>query len=142
MRTNPGLSIKLSALHPRYEMSKADECVPALADRVLELARAARDARIGLNIDAEEAYRLGMVVQVVPPDQLMDAAMADARLIAAKIPQGIRLAKEALGLIENMDVKNGYRFEQTRTAILSKTEDAAEARKAFVEKRPPLFKGR
>ena len=92
-------------------------------------------------LTAQEAYRLGMVVQVVPPDQLMDAAMADARLIAAKIPQGIRLAKEALGLIENMDVKNGYRFEQTRTAILSKTEDAAEARKAFVEKRPPIFKG-
>ncbi|MFX6702316.1 proline dehydrogenase family protein, partial [Acinetobacter baumannii] len=55
MRTNPGLSIKLSALYPRYEMSKADEGVPALADRVLELARAARDAKIGLNIDAEEA---------------------------------------------------------------------------------------
>ncbi|MFN3473240.1 MAG: bifunctional proline dehydrogenase/L-glutamate gamma-semialdehyde dehydrogenase PutA [Blastomonas sp.] len=65
MRTNPGLSIKLSALYPRYEMSKADECVPALADRVLELARAARDARIGLNIDAEEAYRLGMSLDII-----------------------------------------------------------------------------
>ena len=65
MRTNPGLSIKLSALYPRYEMSKADECVPALADRVLELARAARDANIGLNIDAEEAYRLGMSLDII-----------------------------------------------------------------------------
>jgi RHH-type transcriptional regulator, proline utilization regulon repressor / proline dehydrogenase / delta 1-pyrroline-5-carboxylate dehydrogenase len=65
IRTNPGLSIKLSALYPRYEMSKADECVPALADRVLELARAARDARIGLNIDAEEAYRLGMSLDII-----------------------------------------------------------------------------
>jgi RHH-type proline utilization regulon transcriptional repressor/proline dehydrogenase/delta 1-pyrroline-5-carboxylate dehydrogenase len=65
MRTNPGLSIKLSALYPRYEMGKADECVPALADRVLELARAARDARIGLNIDAEEAYRLGLSLDII-----------------------------------------------------------------------------
>lgn len=65
MRTNPGLSIKLSALYPRYEMSKADECVPALADRVLELARAARDARIGLNIDAEEANRLGLSLDII-----------------------------------------------------------------------------
>ena len=65
MRENPGLSIKLSALYPRYEMSKADECVPALADRVLELARAARDARIGLNIDAEEAYRLGLSLNII-----------------------------------------------------------------------------
>lgn len=93
-------------------------------------------------VGAQEALSLGMVVKVVPPDQLMEAAMEDARLIAAKIPLGIRLAKESLHLIENMDVKNGYRFEQTRTAILTKTEDAAEARKAFVERRPPEFKGR
>ena len=65
MRENPGLSIKLSALYPRYEMSKADECVPALADRVLELAYAARDARIGLNIDAEEAHRLGLSLNII-----------------------------------------------------------------------------
>lgn len=93
-------------------------------------------------LDAHEAYRLGMVVKVVPHEQLMEAAMEDARLIAGKIPMGIRLAKESLHMIENMDVKNGYRFEQTRTAILTKTEDAAEARKAFVERRPPEFKGR
>ena len=93
-------------------------------------------------LDAHEAYRLGMVVKVVPHGELMEAAMEDARLIAAKIPMGIRLAKESLHLIENMDVKNGYRFEQTRTAILTRTEDAAEARKAFVERRPPQFRGR
>lgn len=93
-------------------------------------------------LDAREALRLGMVVRVVPPDQLMEAAMADARLIAAKIPLGVRLAKESLHLIENMDVKNGYRFEQTRTAILTRTEDAAEARRAFMERRPPEFTGR
>ena len=93
-------------------------------------------------LDAHEAHRLGMVVRVVPPDQLMEAALADARLIAAKIPLGVRLAKESLHLIENMDVKNGYRFEQTRTAILTRTEDAAEARRAFMERRPPEFTGR
>ena len=93
-------------------------------------------------LDAHEALALGMVLKVVPPDQLMEAAMEDARLIASKMPQGIRLAKESLHMIENMDVKNGYRFEQTRTAILTKTEDAAEARKAFVERRPPKFTGR
>lgn len=92
-------------------------------------------------LDAHEALRLGMVVRVVPPDQLLEAALADARLIASKIPLGVRLAKESLHLIENMDVKNGYRFEQTRTAILTKTEDAAEARHAFMERRPPRFTG-
>ena len=93
-------------------------------------------------LTATEAYRLGAVHKVVPPDQLMDAAIQEARIIAAKMPMGIRFAKEGLNMIEWMDLKNGYRFKQTRTAILRKTEDAVEAKKAFLEKRPPLFKGR
>ncbi|MCI0770058.1 MAG: enoyl-CoA hydratase, partial [Chloroflexi bacterium] len=69
-------------------------------------------------------------------------AMSDAAVIAAKMPIGIRLAKEGLNTVEWMDLKNGYRFEQTRTAVLQLTEDAAEAKRAFVEKRPAVFKGR
>ena len=91
---------------------------------------------------AEEAYRLHAVTKVVPPDKLMETAMEDARSIAQKIPLGIRLAKEGLNAIEFLDLKNGYRYEQTRTAILAKTEDAQEAKRAFLEKRKPVFKGR
>lgn len=92
-------------------------------------------------LPAAEAYRLGAVHKVVPSDQLMDAAMEEARIIAAKMPMGIRLAKEGLNMIEWMDLKNGYRFEQTRTAILRKTDDAVEAKRAFLERRAPVFKG-
>ncbi len=92
--------------------------------------------------NAQEAYRLGPVTAVVPPDQLMEEAMRDAALVASKMPAGIRLAKEGLNVIEFLDLKNGYRYEQTRTSILTKTEDATEAKKAFLEKRPPVFKGR
>jgi enoyl-CoA hydratase/carnithine racemase len=96
----------------------------------------------GLRIDAQEAYRLGAVVRVVPPDQLMEAALEDARLIAAKMPRGVKMAKAALNVIEQLDLKNGYRYEQTQTAILVRTEDAMEAKRAFAEKRPPRFTGR
>jgi enoyl-CoA hydratase/carnithine racemase len=96
----------------------------------------------GLRINAQEAYRLGVVEKVVPPEQLMEAALEDARIIAQKMPVGIRMAKANLNLIENMDLKNGYRFEQTQTALLQRTEDALEAKKAFAEKRAPVFKGR
>ena len=92
-------------------------------------------------LPAAEAYRLGAVHKVVPSDQLMDAAMEEARIIAAKMPMGIKLAKEGLNMIEWMDLKNGYRFEQTRTAILRKTDDAVEAKRAFLERRAPVFKG-
>ncbi len=90
---------------------------------------------------AEDALRLHAVTRVVPHDRLMEEAMNDARTIAAKMPVGIRLAKEALNVIEFLDLKNGYRYEQTRTAILTKTEDAQEAKLAFLEKRRPVFKG-
>ena len=74
LRENPGLSIKLSALYPRYEMSQQAKAVPELADRVGELARAARDANIGLNIDAEEAYRLGLSLDMI------EMVLSDPRL--------------------------------------------------------------
>lgn len=92
--------------------------------------------------DAHEAYRLGAVDRVVAPEQLMDEAMREAELIASKMPIGIRLAKENLNTIEDMDLRNGYRFEQTRTALLQKTEDAQEAKLAFAEKRQAVFHGR
>jgi enoyl-CoA hydratase/carnithine racemase len=95
-----------------------------------------------IRVDAQEAYRLGGVVRVVPTDQLMNAAMEEARIIAAKMPIGVKMAKAALNMIEDMDLRNGYRFEQTQTAILVKTEDAQEAKRAFAEKRPPVFQGR
>jgi len=93
-------------------------------------------------VSAEEAYRLGAVFKVVPPENLMEEALAEAAIIAAKMPAGILLAKESMNMVEWMDLKNGYRFEQTRTGLLQKTEDSLEAKKAFLEKRPPVFKGR
>ena len=93
-------------------------------------------------LDAAEAYRLGAVARVVAPADLLDEAMREAELIAAKMPIGIRLAKENLNAIEDMDLRNGYRFEQTRTALLQRSEDAQEAKMAFAEKRQPVFRGR
>lgn len=65
IRQNPGLSIKLSALYPRYEMSQQAHAIPALAQRVGQLARKAAAANIGLNIDAEESYRLGLSLDLI-----------------------------------------------------------------------------
>lgn len=66
-----------------------------------------------LRLDAQEAYRLGAVAKVVPPEQLLDAAMEEARIIAATMPIGIRMAKAALNLIEDMDRRAATRFKQT-----------------------------
>ena len=96
----------------------------------------------GARVPAAELARLGIVEAVVAADQLLPSAMALARTIAAKSPVAVRLAKGALNTIEGMGVRDGYRFEQDVTVALSATEDAQEARRAFLEKRKPVFKGR
>ncbi|WP_055113101.1 bifunctional proline dehydrogenase/L-glutamate gamma-semialdehyde dehydrogenase PutA [Roseibium album] len=65
IRNNPGISIKLSALHPRYEVGQRDRVMSELVARTLELAKMARDAGMGLNIDAEEADRLDLSLDVI-----------------------------------------------------------------------------
>ena len=61
----PGISIKLSALHPRYEMAQRDRVLRELSPRLLELACHARQAGIGFTIDAEEADRLELSLDLV-----------------------------------------------------------------------------
>ena len=65
IRDNPGISVKLSALHPRYERSQADSMLPVMSERLVELAQAAKAAGIGFNIDAEEADRLDLSLDVI-----------------------------------------------------------------------------
>ena len=65
IRNNPGISIKLSALHPRYEETKSARIMEELVPRVLELARDAKAAGMGLNIDAEEADRLDLSLDII-----------------------------------------------------------------------------
>ncbi|RJT32825.1 bifunctional proline dehydrogenase/L-glutamate gamma-semialdehyde dehydrogenase PutA [Mesorhizobium waimense] len=65
IRQNHGISVKLSALHPRYEVAQKEKMLPVMAERLLSLALAARHSRMGLNIDAEEADRLDLSLDVI-----------------------------------------------------------------------------
>jgi len=74
VRSNPGISVKLSALHPRYEVAQRDRVMAELVPRLLHLAVQAKEAGMGLNIDAEEADRLTLSLDVIA------AVLADERL--------------------------------------------------------------
>ncbi|EEW26340.1 bifunctional proline dehydrogenase/L-glutamate gamma-semialdehyde dehydrogenase PutA [Rhodobacter ferrooxidans] len=65
IRANPGISVKLSALHPRYEVAKRERVLAELVPRVKALAGLARAAGLGFNIDAEEADRLALSCEVI-----------------------------------------------------------------------------
>ena len=71
---NPGISIKLSALHPRYEVAKTERVMAELVPVVSKLARQAREAGIALHVDAEEQDRLVLSLQVI------DAVLSDTAL--------------------------------------------------------------
>jgi len=74
VRDNPGVSVKLSALHPRYEFAKRERVMAELVERTLALALMARGANMGFNIDAEEADRLDLSLDII------EAVLADPRL--------------------------------------------------------------
>ena len=65
IKDNPGISIKLSALHPRYELTKRSRVLSELTERTLSLCVAAKAAKIGLNIDAEESDRLDLSLDII-----------------------------------------------------------------------------
>jgi RHH-type proline utilization regulon transcriptional repressor/proline dehydrogenase/delta 1-pyrroline-5-carboxylate dehydrogenase len=71
---NPGISIKLSALHPRYEVAKTERVMAELVPVLAGLTRQAAEGRMGLNIDAEESDRLGLSLKVI------EAVLADPAL--------------------------------------------------------------
>jgi 2-(1,2-epoxy-1,2-dihydrophenyl)acetyl-CoA isomerase len=110
--------------------------------RVVGMARACELIFTGDLIDAAEALRLGLVSRVVAPEELMPAAHELARRIAAGPPIAIRLAKRALYHNADCDLRQALEFETFAQNICQETEDAREGIRAFVDKRPPVFRGR
>jgi len=96
----------------------------------------------GQRISAPELYRLGVLEECVPPNELMPQAMAVAGEIASKSPMTVRLLKESFTAVESMSLRDGYRLEQNVSKAMSQTADAQEAQLAFVQKRKPVFTGR
>ena len=110
--------------------------------RVVGMAKAAELIFTGDLIDAQEALRLGIVSQVVAPEELMSTVNQLARRIAAGPPVAIRLAKRSLYDNAERDLKSSLERETFSQNIASETEDAREGIRAFVEKRDPKFQGR
>jgi enoyl-CoA hydratase/carnithine racemase len=96
---------------------------------------------IGDAIDAQTAARWGLVNRVVPADKVMETALDLARRIAANAPLAVQAAKELALRGSDQGLAAGLRFEQFVQHILQRTEDAAEGRQAFADKRVPRFTG-
>lgn len=92
-------------------------------------------------IDADEAHRIGLVAEVVEPDQLQARASEIAVALAERAPIALRLIKENLRDHEEMSWPAALDSEAHRHSFCVATADATEAAAAFVEKRKPVFSG-
>lgn len=93
----------------------------------------------GDTITAPDAERYGFIERIVTKQELRKTALAIAAKIAAKSPEMIRIAKEALNGIEDGNLEDKYRWEQGFTLQAYTSPDSAETRKAFIEKREASF---
>ncbi|MCR0984451.1 enoyl-CoA hydratase/isomerase family protein [Roseomonas populi] len=89
-----------------------------------------------------ELLRMNAASLCVPRERLVEEATAIARQIASKAPLAVQAAKRSFNLTEEMPLRDGYRYEQSQTVALARTEDTREAQRAFAEKRRPVFQGR
>lgn len=94
----------------------------------------------GEMLDAEEALTLGLVEKVVPPGQVMDAAMELAAKIKKKGPLGVAAVKKVLNRARDLSLEQGLALESDVWAALASTEDMKEGARAFLEKRKPVYK--
>jgi enoyl-CoA hydratase/carnithine racemase len=93
-------------------------------------------------IDAQEAYRMGLVNKVVPLNQLMSTAKEWAGTICQAAPLGIRASKEAMIRGYDLTLEQGLKLEANVAArVLRHSKDREAGRKAFLEKKQPVFKG-
>lgn len=125
---------------PEVDVGLLGGCRHAM--RLFGHSRLRRMALTGLRVGGPELYRLGIVEACVPAAELLPVALEIARTIAAKSPVSTRMGKHTLNVIEDMSLRDGYRYEQDMTAAIAKTDDAREAQTAFREKRTPVFTGR
>ena len=111
--------------------------------RLVGLGHASEILLTGRMVDAEEAARIGLVNRVVAAEALVPAALELAALIAGNSPLGVRLTKQVIQAnVDATSLQQAVELENRVQVLTSRTEDMAEALRAFREKRLPVYTGR
>ena len=110
--------------------------------RAIGKARAMEMILTGRSIGAREAESHGLVTSVVPDEATVDAALDLASRVAAMPPVAVVAAKEAVLRAHEVALSAGLEWERRTFSLLFASEDQVEGMTAFIEKRPPSWKGR
>jgi enoyl-CoA hydratase len=93
-------------------------------------------------IDAQRAAQIGLINRVVPADALLDTALATADAIATNAPLAVRETRRGVRELWHRSLEEAYALQEEIGRPLRRSDDAAEATRAFSEKRAPVWKGR
>jgi enoyl-CoA hydratase len=96
----------------------------------------------GAPVNAQEAYRIGLVNRVLPAGELMAAATALATQLAGQAPVAVQYILEAVHRGQDLPLADGQALEATLFGLVAATDDMREGTRAFLEKRKPVFTGR
>jgi enoyl-CoA hydratase len=131
---------RFNAAFVRIGLSACDIGTSWLLPRLVGVARAQELMLTGRVFDADEAYRIGLVVELHDGDTLVDAAIAKAEQVMANAPFGVTLTKEGMWTaLEIPGMQAAIDLENRQQIMASATRDHREAIAAFVERRPPEF---
>jgi len=134
-------SSKFNVAFVRIGFSACDIGTSWLLPRIVGVARAQELMLTGRVFDSAEAYRIGLLVDVVDDDQLLDVAFAKAEEIMRNTPFGIALTKEAMwSALEIPGMQAAIDLENRQQIMASHTDDARESMRAFLEKRDPVYR--
>ncbi|HVJ48530.1 enoyl-CoA hydratase-related protein [Desulfitobacterium sp.] len=109
--------------------------------RLVGSGRASEILFTGDILDAQEAYRIGLVNRVYTQEDLMSQALTLAQKISSRAPSGVQLTKSAIQKGQNMDIVTGQDYEAEVFGQLFSTQDQKEGCSAFLEKRQANFRG-
>ena len=133
-------SAKFNAAFIRIGLSACDIGTSWVLPRLVGAARAQELMLTGRVFDAEEAYRIGLVVDLLDDDALLDAAITKAHEVMRNAPFGVALTKEGMwGALEIPAMQNAIDLENRQQIMASATADHREAMMAFLERRAPDY---
>ncbi len=140
--------LRIAAEHARFGMPEVTRGISPggggtqRLPRLLTWCHAAQLLFIGKHIDAQTACRMGLVNEVVSKEQLMPRAMEWAGIICDNAPLAVRTIKEAMLNGAEMTLNESLSWEMPLINRVFSTEDFAEGRKAFAERRKPIWRGK
>jgi enoyl-CoA hydratase/carnithine racemase len=136
-------NVRMNAAFIRIGLSACDMGTSYFLPRLVGTSLASELMLTGRFINAQRALATGLVSEVVPADQLSAAAEGYLKEMLTTSPMGLRLTKEGLNMaIDANSLESAMAIENRNQILCSRTEDAKEGMRAFVEKRDPVYTGR